>query len=105
MAANSSAHHNSEETFFFLEVEEVTGGKGLMDRSVEQHHAFNPVMEAWTSDCMKKGASQKFDVAHFTKFIDGFAPRLIRHLAAEIQMLLVLDKYDTAGVKRGVPTL
>lgn len=73
-----------------------------MDRNIEQHHAFLPDLEAWiryTSECMKKEGSLRFDAAHFTKLIDRFAPQLVVHLTEEISTLLALDKYDIAGVK------
>jgi hypothetical protein len=96
-------HHDGEENVFFPEVEKVTGQKGIMDRNVEQHHAFLPGIEAWTqniSACMKKEESQKFNAAHFKRLMDGFAPQLVQHLAEEIPTLLALDKYDIEGVKK-----
>ena len=33
-------HHEGEETLFFPALEEFTGVKGLMEKSVDQHHAF-----------------------------------------------------------------
>ena len=103
LTSGSSDHHNAEETVFFPEVEKITGERGIMDQNVEQHHAFLPGMDAWTqytSDCMKKEGGQKFDATHFTKLIDAFAPKLVVHLAEEIQTLLALDKYDIAAVKK-----
>lgn len=98
-----SGHHDAEETLFFPEVEKLTGEEGIMNRNVEQHHAFLPGMEAWsqyTSDCMEKEGPSKFDAAHFTKLIDGFAPQLVAHLAEEIPTLLAIDKYAIVGVKK-----
>jgi len=74
-----------------------------MDHNVEQHHAFLPDLEAWTqyiNNCMKRGGSEKFDVAKFIKLIDGFALVLVVHLTEEIQTLLALDKYGMVGVKK-----
>jgi hypothetical protein len=99
----SSCPHDSEEAFFFPEVEKITKEKGIMDRNVEQHQAFHAGMEAWAQyakECMKKESSQKFDATHFKKLIDGFAPQLVKRLCEEIPTLLALDKYDIAGVKK-----
>jgi len=99
----SSGHHDAEETFFFPEVEKITKEKGIMEKNIEQHHAFYPGMEAWakyTTECMKKESSQKFNAAQFKKLIDGFAPQLVKHLGEEIPTLLALDKYDIAAVKK-----
>jgi hypothetical protein len=74
-----------------------------MDRNIEQHQSFHTGMEAWsqyTSRCMKREGSQKFDTAQFKKLIDGFAPHLVKHLSEEISTLLEYDKYDIAAVKK-----
>jgi hypothetical protein len=85
----------------FPEIEKITGQSGIMERNVEQHHAFLSGMEAWakyTSECMQ--GSENFDAIRFRNLIDQFAPQLAIHLSEEIQTLLALDKYDIAGVKR-----
>lgn len=94
-------HHNGEETVFFPEVEKVTGEKGIMDRNIEQHHAFESGMETWvqyTSECMKRDGMENFDATQFRKLINGFAPQLVEHLSEEILTLLALDKYEISGV-------
>jgi hypothetical protein len=60
-------------------------------------------METWskyTTECMNREGSQKFDATRFKQLIDGFAPQLVSHLAEEIPTLLALDKYDIAAVKK-----
>jgi hypothetical protein len=99
---SSSEHHEGEETVLFPEIEKITGETGIMEKNIEQHHAFLPGLEAWTkyiSECRKNEGSE-FDAARFTKLIDGFAPQLTTHLAEEIPTLLALDKYNIAEVKR-----
>jgi hypothetical protein len=96
-----SDHHEGEESVFFPEVEKVTGQRGIMDQNISQHHAFEAGIEAWsqyTTECLNIDQS-KFEVAHFTKLIDDFAPILVDHLGEEIKTLLALDKYDSVGVR------
>ncbi len=72
-----------------------------MDQNISQHHAFEAGIEAWsqyTTECLNIDQS-KFEVAHFTKLIDDFAPILVDHLGEEIKTLLALDKYDSVGVR------
>jgi len=78
----SSEHHEGEETVLFPEIEKITGEKGIMEKNIEQHHAFLPGLEAWIkyiSECRKNEGSD-FDAARFTQLIDGCAAQLTAHL-------------------------
>lgn len=66
-----------------------------MERNVEQHEAFLPVLDTfgqYVQDCLNK--TKKFDSKEFIRLIDAFAPVLSTHLKEEIDTLLALGKYN-----------
>ncbi|KAL2067127.1 hypothetical protein VTL71DRAFT_1551 [Oculimacula yallundae] len=96
-AENLDEHHEMEENVFFPEIEARTGEKGIMDGTIEQHHAFMPGLEAFKAylltSCSKPST---FSGTHLNSLIDSFAPSLTTHLADEIPSLLALSRYGTS---------
>jgi hemerythrin-like domain-containing protein len=91
-------HHEGEETLFFPTVEEVTGVKGLMEKNVEQHHAFMSGLEE-LEKCVKSMKVEEYDGEKLRGIIDQFGGKLTAHLSEEIDTLLELEKYDGVGTK------
>ncbi|KAL7910469.1 hypothetical protein GGI35DRAFT_448900 [Trichoderma velutinum] len=91
-------HHQGEEDLFFPQIEKVTGEKGLMERNIAQHHAFESglvELEAWLNNCKP----ESYDGKELRALIDGFGKILIQHLTEEIQTLLDLTAYDGKALK------
>lgn len=89
-----SLHHTTEEKWIFPEIEEITGERGIMDASVQQHHAFEEGVKAYT-DYLKNAdtGEEKYDGAKLKTIIDSFMPSLRQHLQDEILTLKGFDKY------------
>ncbi|KUJ07940.1 uncharacterized protein LY89DRAFT_742239 [Mollisia scopiformis] len=88
------AHHKMEETSLFPQIEAKTGEIGIMEVSVEQHHAFLPGLAAYKeylSGCTNK--PDTFSGTRLISIIDSFAPELLIHLSDEIPTLLALSKF------------
>lgn len=97
-------HHHEEEELFFPWVEKLTSVKGLMDKNLEQHHAFHVGLDVF--DEYVKGVlagKQKYDGAKVVELIDGFGAVLAQHLSDEIPTLLALKQY--ADVLTGANSL
>ena len=96
-----SHHHLTEEERLFPDIERITGEKGIMERNLEQHHAFLPGLDAfgkYAKECLSKEKS--FDAKHFVDLMDGFGPALATHLKEEIDTLRSLGKYDVQAIKQ-----
>jgi hemerythrin-like domain-containing protein len=91
-------HHEGEETLFFPAVEEITGIKGLMEKNVEQHHAFMTGLEE-LEKCVKELKVEEYDGGKLRGIIDQFGGKLTQHLSEEIDTLLGLEKYDGVAVE------
>lgn len=79
-------------------VEEATGRKGIMVGNIEQHHMFEPGLEALGKYAMTTTV-QEYDGKKLQEVIDSFAPILTTHLAEEIGTLLSLEKYDDKALR------
>ncbi|KAM6478282.1 hypothetical protein HDV62DRAFT_394350 [Trichoderma sp. SZMC 28011] len=91
-------HHQGEEDLFFPQIEKITGEKGLMERNVAQHHAFESGLaefETWLNNCK----AETYDGKELRASIDGFGKILSQHLTEEIQTLLDLTAYDGKGLR------
>jgi hemerythrin-like domain-containing protein len=87
-------HHDGEEAVLFLEIEKLSGERGLMTANVEQHHAFHDGLQSFSvyvQACLS--GKEKYDGRKIVSMIDGFGTALVRHLHDEIQTLLALSKY------------
>ncbi|KAI1083567.1 hemerythrin HHE cation binding domain-containing protein [Whalleya microplaca] len=90
-------HHLTEETDVFPGIEQLAGEQGLMDRNVEQHHAFLPGLEqfnAYVKDV--RDGRVRYEGQKFRGMIDAFMPAMYEHLCEEIPTLLSLKKYEGA---------
>lgn len=87
-------HHTTEEKWIFPEIEEITEEKGIMDASVQQHHAFEEAVKAYT-DYLNNAdtGEEKYDGTKLKTIIDSFMPSLGQHLRDEILTLKGFDKY------------
>jgi hemerythrin-like domain-containing protein len=87
-------HHHTEEEVFFPMLEKITGQEGIMEGNVEQHHQFEPGLEA-----LKKYSTETtpetYKYEELRQVIDSFAPVLRQHLADEIDTLLGLKIYPS----------
>jgi len=92
-------HHHTEETTIFPRLEEAVGQKGLMDRNVEQHHAFLPGLDAY-EQYVKSTPPANFSSKKLKEIIDSFAAKLVEHLHEEIQTLVDLKQWDPEGKLR-----
>jgi hemerythrin-like domain-containing protein len=92
-------HHEGEETLLFPALEEGTGVKGLMEKNVEQHHAFMSgfrELETW----VKEVKVEEYDGGKLRGIIDQFGEKLTEHLSEEITTLLELKEYDGVGIMK-----
>lgn len=89
-----NGHHEMEETFLFPNIETKTGEKGIMEKDVEQHHAFLPGLKAYKSYLDTCSNNQdSFSGTHLNQLIDAFAPKLLEHLHDEIPSLVSLSRF------------
>ena len=94
-------HHDTEESTFFPLVEKVTGLPGLMgDLEVEHDEFHNGLvnLQEYVEKTLTKPASYRW--ATMRCIINDFAPALISHLHNEINFLLALEKFSSAGLKK-----
>jgi hemerythrin superfamily protein len=88
-------HHTGEEKYIFPGIEELAGETGAMNRNVQQHHEFEPGLNAYQKyiNEVLKG-KEKYSWAKFKEIIDSFMPVVREHLSEEIDTLIGLEKYD-----------
>lgn len=87
-------HHETEEESIFPDLENFTGDKGLMQHSVEQHHAFHSGLQT-LKNYASSTAPEDYSSDVRKSIIEGFGPTLQEHLVDEIDTLLTLKKYDS----------
>lgn len=88
------AHHEMEETTLFPAIERITGEVGVMEKNVEQHHAFLPGLAAYKEYLERvRNSPLTFNAQHLLALITSFAPILLEHMADEIATLLSLSHY------------
>ena len=76
----------------------MTGTPGLMEKNVEQHHAFHPGFFTFRDYC-RDTTPEKYDAKKLLGIMDSFAVIFRDHLADEIDTLLALDHCDGAKLK------
>jgi hemerythrin-like domain-containing protein len=89
-------HHQGEEDILFPAIEEMSGEKGIMDRNVEQHHAFSQGLEDYNthiSACLR--GTEEYSGSRLVAIIDSFGHELANHLAQGITTILNLRQYST----------
>lgn len=91
-------HHNAEETVLFPELEKFTGREQIMGENREQHAGFFQGLEEFGAYARETSA-QEYSWDRVKALLDGFAPDLVQHLRDEIDTLLSLKTYDSAGLK------
>ena len=89
-------HHHIEETSYFPEIERLADAPGIMQPNVDQHHAFQPGLAAYSAYLkdVSAGTESPFDGARLTNILDQFMPVLTQHLHDEIQTLRGLGAYE-----------
>jgi len=92
-------HHEGEENFFFPQVEEITGVKGLMEVNIEQHHAFMGGLLEFQRFA-KETSVEKFEGKEMSRVIEAFGGKLTKHLTEEIGTLLGLKIYNGAALRK-----
>lgn len=80
-------HHRAEEEGFFPMIEEYTGKKGIMDREVEQHKAFDSSLHLF-EQYVSETQPEDYSGSKLRTLIDEFAPALLKHLYAEVSSLI-----------------
>ncbi|CAJ0555343.1 Ff.00g054080.m01.CDS01 [Fusarium sp. VM40] len=89
-------HHQGEEDILFPAIEEMSGEKGIMDRNIEQHHAFSQGLKDYNiyiSACLRD--TEEYNGSRLLTIIDSFGHELADHLAQEITTILNLRQYGT----------
>ncbi|KUI53652.1 hypothetical protein VP1G_01291 [Cytospora mali] len=91
-------HHETEETFFFPEIESFTGAGGIMEANVGQHEAFHDGLAAFMGyiDAVKSGR-EAYSGERLKGIIESFMPVLREHLWDEVKTLLALEEYEDKG--------
>ena len=87
-------HHRNEEESVFPSIEAFTAKAGLMQKNVEQHHAFHHGLDRFR-DYIVNTQPEDFDAATLRAIIDEFSTVFRQHLADEIETLLGLTIYDS----------
>jgi hypothetical protein len=94
-------HHDSEETVLFPALEREIGMMGYLDIASEQHKTFHDGLHAlWD---VAKACQIEPDQWRWEKvkdLLDSFMPALELHLTEEVDLMLSLDKYEEAGLRR-----
>lgn len=93
-------HHACEEETFFAEVERMAGESGIMEKNVEEHHAFHGGLD--TLDGYLAGVArgaEAYNGGRIVEIIDDFGPALSEHLREEIQTLLELKRFGPERMK------
>lgn len=70
-----------------------------MEANVNDHQAFDAGLERF-HDYVTTVKPEEYDAVTFKGLLDGFAVVLERHLRAEIETLLALDKYGGKELKK-----
>lgn len=83
----------------FPKIEALTGEEGTMEGNVEQHHLFEPGLEA-LGKYATSTSIEDYDGKKVQEIIDDFGEILTTHLADEIPTLLALDKYDGKALRK-----
>ncbi|KUI68305.1 hypothetical protein VM1G_03929 [Cytospora mali] len=91
-------HHETEETFFFPEIESFAGAEGIMEASVGQHEAFHDGLAAFMGyiDAVKSGR-ETYSGERLKGIIESFMPVLREHLWDEVKTLLALEEFEDKG--------
>lgn len=92
-------HHETEEESIFPDLENFTGDKGLMQHSVEQHHAFHSGLQT-LKNYASSTAPEDYSSDKRKSIIDGLGPTLQEHLVDEIDTMLTLKKFDSEGLMK-----
>jgi hypothetical protein len=93
-------HHSGEEEFLFPRVDQMVGEKDIMAANVEQHHAFQPALDAFMAyvrDCA--AGKQAYDGDRIVALIDAFGKILSNHLADEIPTIMSLRRFDADKIE------
>lgn len=94
-------HHDSEEKVLFPALEREIGMMGYLDVASEQHKEFHDGLFAlW--NYVKAGMSKPEDWRwdEMQKLFEVFMPALLVHLAEEVDLLLTLERFEEAGLRK-----
>ncbi|KAF1970086.1 hypothetical protein BU23DRAFT_650968 [Bimuria novae-zelandiae CBS 107.79] len=98
-------HHSTEELEAFPKWDEITRAAGaqgsVTSRNVEQHHAFELGFEelrTYAAEVQEERAV--YDGKKLKALLEDFAPIFNEHLHDEVKMILDLDGYDGAALKK-----
>ncbi|MCJ1350634.1 MAG: hypothetical protein MMC33_000615 [Icmadophila ericetorum] len=94
-----SAHHDSEEKYFFPDLATYTQNPNIMAVNEAQHAVFHAGLDTLGEYCSTAPTDFSYDT--FKSIIDSFAPALFKHLSDEIPSLLVaLKDLSSAELRR-----
>ncbi|KAE9381132.1 hypothetical protein N431DRAFT_440019 [Stipitochalara longipes BDJ] len=85
-------HHDVEEKYFFPDIENYTGEKGIMEKNIKQHDMFHGGLKDF-GEYVYSVKPQDWDKEKFGEMLKSIVPPLMTHLQEEIPTLLALDKY------------
>ncbi|KAF2430680.1 hypothetical protein EJ08DRAFT_216005 [Tothia fuscella] len=91
-------HHQTEEQCFFPAIERLSGEKGVMEGNIDQHHRFEPGLEALKKYALETRI-EEYNAGDLRAIIDNFGDILQTHLNDEIDTLLDLKHYDSGELK------
>ncbi|GAM83325.1 hypothetical protein ANO11243_013120 [Dothideomycetidae sp. 11243] len=97
-------HHDAEEAEFFPSIERISGMPGLMERNIQQHRAFTPGFDEF-STYVHTCSPSDYDGGKVKTLVQEFAEPLTLHLREEIDTLRALDKYDSEQVRQAYKRL
>jgi hemerythrin-like domain-containing protein len=92
-------HHHLEEKYLFPDIEAYSGQKGIMEKNISQHHAFEEGLKKF-SEYIHSVTPETWDRETFRGILDSFIPALSQHLREEIPTLLALNKYGPEKLKK-----
>ncbi|KAJ4299182.1 hypothetical protein N0V90_004426 [Kalmusia sp. IMI 367209] len=98
-------HHSMEETIAFPEWEKIVKEAGALESvtstNVEQHHAFEEGFEKLRTYAGEvRDGKAEYNGKKVTAILESFAPVLNQHLHDEVKMILELERYDGAALKK-----
>lgn len=92
-------HHNIEERVLFPAIEDFTKKPGLMEGNHQQHEAFTPGLNRFLQYAQNT-TPENYSSETLKGIVNSFTSSLMKHLVDEIDTLLGLEGYDSAGLMK-----
>ena len=94
-------HHESEENVLFPALERESAAPGYLSAATEGHATFHDGFNAlWAYVKETLDEPERWTWVETQKLFDVFMPALMIHLTEEIDLLLTMEKFEEAGLRK-----